>query len=234
MPQELKNISSPLIITKDDLKDNFQIEMIRRKIAKRFDFIPKDAIYTYTSEAATFMRLSRLPDFPEEMKKNYNIKNFEECLANNKTDYNELLTVLRIPKFFIHLYSSKLKLLALEQAMADELYRVSKNNIVYKYEFEDLALWFELSSDLRKDNKDGFAISNEDNEDSFIIKEKPNPNNIIQKYIRYVKELERNDDIYLENGELDREEILYCLNPNENMPERDKYTKERINAYFAD
>ena len=238
MPQEVKDIARPLIKNEEDLKANYDIEVIKQQIAKRLSFIPQDILNTYTREAATVMRMTRLPEMDAEIKENYGMKSFKESLAQRDVDADGGVSTLNFPKYYISTIASKLTLLAAEQAMADELYRVSKNDIVYKYSFEELALWFELacSSGLKKGyNKDGLNLSNADNDDGFTIKERPNPDKITQRYVKYMKDFDASgDDLFLPNGELNREEILFCLNPDENLKDRDKYTKERIDSYFVD
>ena len=236
MPAETRNVATPMIKTKEDLKANYDIEIVRRQLAKRFDsVIPQEPLNIYTREVAKMMRMMNRPDADPELKELYGIEAFKKSISHKEDEINgNIASVLKLPKYYIAINSSKLYMLAIEQAMADELYRVSKNNIVYKYELEDLVLWYELSSLIKKGNKNDFSLSDPDSGEGFVIKEKPNKANIMQKYVRYLKEFEASEDLFLENGDLNREEILYCLNPDNNKPEKDKYIKERINGYFAD
>ena len=235
MPQEIKDVVIPLLKTRENLKQNLDIEIVRRQLAKRYDFIiPQEALNIYTREAAKVMRVMEFPGAKKELKERYGIESFKKSLSHAEDQkLGNVASILKLPKYYINDNINKLHILATEQAMADELYRVSKNNIVYQYELEDLALWYELSQFIKKDDRKGLELTNQDNNERFIIKEKPNKNNILQKYIKYMKEFNDDEELFMENGELNKEEILFCLNPNENMPERDKYTKKRINGYFV-
>ena len=234
MPPEIKDIAKPLLQTKEDMEREYNIEAVRRRIAKKLNMVPQEPRNIYTIEAANLMRLLEQPDADRELKENYDLEGFKKSLSKEDLEEGEITSILKFPKYCITNNLSKIKLLAVEQAMADELFRVSNNDIVYKYEIEDLTLWFELSSKWKKGNPDGLRFSNADNDDGFIIKAKPNKENILHKYLDYVKEMEEREGLFNENGELDREEILCCLNPDENLKERDKYTKERIDQYFKD
>ena len=237
MPQDIKDNVRPLLKTKEDFKTNYDIEIVRRQLAKRFDFvIPQEPLNIYTREAARMMRLMEQPDADPELKRDYSIENFKKSISREEDRANgSLSSVLTLPKYCITNDSSKLHLLAMEQALADELYRVSnKNNIIYKYDLEELALWFEIGSTISKDNKQGIAVNNEDNDDGFVIKSKPNKENLVQRYIKYMKNFNESENLYFEDGQLNREEILYCLNPDEEIKERDDATKIRIDKYFAE
>ena len=234
MPQEVKEAVTPIIQNIEDIKADLDIENVRRKVAKRFDFLPKDPLYIYTLEAANVMRIMRMPDVDPELKENYNMEKFRNSVDKNYADPDLISSVLNFPKYLITNNISKLYLLALEQAMADELFRVSQNNIVYKYELENLALWFELGAAITKENRKGMEFKNSDNDEGFILKEKPNINNVTQRYVGYMKAFDNREDLFLEEGGLNREAILCCLNPNEDLPDRDKFTEERIDGYFED
>ena len=236
MPEEVRNVATPLLKTREDLKQNYDIEIVRRQLARRFSsLIPQEPLNIYTREAAKLMRLMNQPDTDPELKERYGIEAFKKSLSHEEDEKDgDFASVLKLPKYYISDNTNKLYMLAIEQAMADELYRVSKNNIVYAGELETLALGFELSSHMKKADKNGLELSDPDTGVTFIFKEKPKKDNIIQKYIKYLKEFEASEDLFLENGELNREEILFCLNPDEKNKDKDEAIKERIDGYFYD
>ena len=235
MPEEARNVATPLLRTREDLKTNYDIEIVRRQLAKRFDsVIPPEPLNIYTREVAKMMRLMNQPDADAELKELYGMEAFKKSISQEEdTKDGNLASVLKLPKYYITNDTNKLYMLAIEQAMADELYRVSKNNIVYKYELEDLALWYELSSFMKNKYQNGLDLSDPDTGEGFKLKERPNKNNIMQKYVTYMKKFEADENIFTENGDLNREEILSCLR-NSDKPEKDKYIKERIDGYFED
>jgi len=234
MPEEVRNVATPFLKTREDLKQNYDIEIVRRQLAKRLgSVIPQEPLNIYTREVAKMMRLMNQPDADPVLKEKYGIEAYKKSLSQ-KDENGELVPVLKLPKYYINDNTNKLYLLALEQAMADELYRVSKNNIVYACELEDLAPAFELAPLMKKVDKKEWKLTDPDSNTTFIMKQIPNKNNIIQKYIKYLKEFQSDENIFLENGDLNREEILFCLNPDEKNKDKDEAIKGKIECYFED
>lgn len=231
MPQNVKNVAKPLLANADDIEEENELNIVRNQIAKRFNFIPKKALDTYTQEVATCVRVYKQPEANENDRENYSIEKVKRELCNKRVNPDDGISILRIPKYTLNT-SSKLTLLAAEQAMADELCRLSGKNLIYKYELEDLATWFEMSSSIKKRDS-SLEISNDEG-DLFLIKQKPNINNVAMKFNQYMEEFSTREDLYLANGEIDKEIILYCLNPEENNKLKDENTIERINKYFVD
>ena len=229
MPQKVKNIARPLLAGADDIDQENDLNLVRKQIAQRFDFIPKKALDTYTQEVATAIRVYKQPEATPEYRKFYNLEKVKNELCKKKIDSDGGVSIFRIPKDTLK-NSSKLQLLAAEQALADELYRISGSGVVYKYELEDLATWFELLAPLKKRNEI-MEMSNP-NGDKFVVKQKPNINIVNVKFNQYMNEFTSRDDLYLENGDIDKEIVLYCLNPYENMPQKDELIKKRIDIYF--
>ncbi len=229
MPKELKELYLPLFNDSEDIIREKQIQQIRGQIARRFDFMPEDLLNTYTQEAAFVIRLQEKTNaFDNDA---YSVKSFKEKMCTKRTGTNLEGTCLKIPKY-MSTAENKIKLLSAEQALADELYRVTKNEKLYYLELEDLCNIFELFSKM-KGNKN-LEIIDASNDISLLAKTKPNKNNVFIKYKEYVNELkDRAEDIFDGNNIKDKEELLFALNPITDNPERDANIKQRIKAYLS-
>ena len=229
MPKELKELYLPLFNDSEDIIREKQIQQIRGQIARRFDFMPEDLLNTYTQEAAFVIRLQEKTNaFDNDA---YSVKSFKEKMCTKRTGTNLEGTCLKIPKY-MSTAENKIKLLSAEQALADELYRVTKNEKLYYIELEDFWNIFELFSKM-KGNKN-LEIIDASNDISLLAKTKPNKNNVFIKYKEYVNELkDRAEDIFDGNNIKDKEELLFALNPITDNPERDANIKQRMKAYLS-
>ena len=243
MPQQVKDVASPLLETEEDIAKEYDIEIARGKIAKRFDFIPQQAIDAYTKFVATTIRVfNKAKDADEEEKIKYSIENIREKLCNQHIDKDGSITVFRMPKYAIINIETRLKLLAAEQAMADELFNTTNvDEGAFASEFEDMAVWTEMIMDMAKKaekmhqsiGKGGIELS-DGNGGFFSVKTKPSTKRIEIAYRGFIKNIYDNfDSVVKEDGTLDEEELLYILNPNEENQYRDDYIMERIKKYSA-
>ena len=230
MPQKVKDVAQPLLANSGDFELEENLIQVKNQITRRFDFIPKTALDTYAQEVATAVRIYRQPQASEEDRKNFSLENVKKELCRRHLEDGGVI-ILRIHKDTLS-QNSKLQLLAAEQAMADELHRISGNNLVYRYELEDIATWYEMINDIKNLGR-GLEITSAYG-DSFKVKQKPNLRRVALNFDKYMEEFSTRDDLYLENGKPDKEIILYCLNPDENKPQKDDLIKERIDRYFND
>lgn len=243
MPQEVKDAADPLIETEDDIAKEYDIEMVRGKIAKRFDFIPKPALDAYTNFVASTIRVfNKAKNADEEEKIKYSIENIREKLCNQHFDEDGGVTVFQMPKYAIINIDTRLKLLAAEQALAEELYKVTNvNEDLFSSEFENLAVWIEMITEMAKKSekmhrpvkKCGFEFS-DSNGTNFTINDKPSAERIKTTYREYIKNIYENiNTVVKDDGTINEEELLYILNPEEKNEYRDEYILSRIKKYCA-
>ena len=241
MPQKLKDIVTPLIQTEDDIAEETRIAKVRGQIAKRFDFIPKDALDTYTRfVAATIRTFNESKDAEPEEKEKFSLENIQKMLCRQHLDENGEISVLRMPKYAIVNKESRLKLLAAEQAIANELFRVINVNAeVYNMELEDLAVTIEMLKDIIKKSKklvpnfkkEGVQFPNKEGS-ILVAKNEPSPGNINRNYLDIMNEIYNNfGTIINEDDTINEEELLYILNPDEEKEALDDYILERIKKY---
>ena len=120
-----------------------------------------------------------------------------------------------------------------EQALADELFRVTENESVYELEVEELMNLFELFTISRYDDID---ILDKDGNVEYKAKMRPSKYYLNQNYKECLNELnERASDIFDEEHNIkDEEALLYALNPIEGNEKRDEYIRKRIKVYIEE
>ena len=227
MPGKIKEISIPIYSSIEDIKEEKAIQRIKSQIANRYNFMPLDFLDTYTQEVASTIRLFKRSDVPE--KETYSIENFEEYACKKQVAANGTSMYVKIPKA-MPLRNSKIKMLAAEQALADELFRVTGEESVYGLEVEELLNIFEIFSMSKLNDRE---ILDKDGTVKYVAKTKPNRNLIYMNYRKYLNDLKNSaDDIFDGNYIKNPEELLFTLNQIEDNEVRDNYIKQRIEAYL--
>lgn len=227
MPQRMKEICVPFYRSLGDIIAEQTIQQIRGKIARRFDFMPSDFLNSYTQEVAATIRIYKVSNISESQM--YSIESFQNKMCKKRTKGDNSSSYLKIPKYSIP-NTNKIKVLAAEQALADELYRITGSETVYGFEIEELCNAFEMFSNMEKG---GMELADENRQIILSAKIKPNKNNVHTKYREYLNELnDRKDDIFDEYNIKDSEELICALNPDENNKIRDEYIRKRIEVYI--
>jgi len=239
-------------MTNEVLKDNiyfleydnaFKLESKINKILNRYkkqkDYLPKEFVEKLTQEWAYMFRwadvakMAEINTNDEETKylQLYTPEIFERFVINKELYHGKrlMITPLRSMMF----YPRKIELLAMEQAFADELYRISGNDIVYKMLFEDLSDATEelLKKKFYKNIEYKFPNINL-NVEPLIIKERININNIKNNYRNYLDNLNKVYEYHNPDYELTQEDIIYSLNPDESRTELDEYLKEKLINFY--
>ena len=234
MPDEVKDVCTPVLQSQADLIAEHVIQKIREKVIKRYDFMPKDFLNAYSEEVVNIIHIfSRIGD--EQSKEMFSIKSFTENFSNTKhtnadgEEYHNY-PYIAIPKKFV-LKDNMIKILAAEQALADELFRVTGDEKIYELGLEELMNIFEIFTAKGVDG----IIFDENGNERFEAKEKPKKYNLKGLYQEYVKELSINADNIFEGDSIkDTEELLYTLNPEVGKEHLDKYISNRIKAYYRE
>ena len=129
---------------------------------------------------------------------------------------------------------NKIRTIAMEQILADVLYDATGNVGVYKLSFEELCDNIELFNLVKKfPSQTRHFVTRTTNENVDITANKKlNLNNIQRKYIDCLNEIIDWVNTDVKNAEkADFEELVFILNPDENMPEKDEAIKERLKNY---
>ena len=125
-------------------------------------------------------------------------------------------------------------MLVTEQALADVLYQATQNVDVYGLEFEELCDNIEILNLVNKYPSETRVYNSKSLGRKVQLTAQRRINttkikNLAQQYFQDL--LQATDEAKKENRNLDKEDLLYVLNPDENKPEVDKMVLERINIY---
>ena len=223
-PAELKKDMEKCYLEKPDaFKKEEKIKRIAFLYKKRFDFVPQTYIDTYMKEMSQELRTY---DYDE-------LDNFEKSVCSKRKNENEHHQLAFGPKT-AYSPESKIKMLVIEQAMADVLFQSTGNIDVYKMNFEELCDNIEIFNLVKK----------------YPSQERKYYSQSIGKYIaiaatkrintasieKLAKEYQNEVKEWLHeeaqsNEKLKLIDLLYILNPDENMPEKDDAVSDRIKSY---
>lgn len=125
--------------------------------------------------------------------------------------------------------ATKLKTLAMEQVLADMIYNISNNPIIYSLDFEDIGGVLNTIQAEKRFPATIHYMSPLKGEISLRINKRPliSKTIISNNYHNYLNEI--NERISDTETEWNRESLLYALNPKEDKPDIDDATLERIN-----
>ena len=222
MPKEIAQNYQSLLLTGGDkpLEKEEELQKLKFLLAKRFDFVPKIYMDKYISEFSKELRKAPNIDFT-------NIK--KGCIK--RTDPKAMAKLLILPKQQFQTINA-LRTLAMEEALADVLYDATGNIDVYKLQFEELCDNIELLRMVKRYPSETrtFTCSQGDTI-SLTAKKMPNVVKLQQEYLEYINQIADwvNSDVKAGNGTF--EDLLFILNPDENMPEKDEAVSRRIRTY---
>lgn len=229
MPQEICDFCVPFYRTWVDVYKEQDIQTIKDEISRKYSFLPADFLNLYVGEVATAIRLAKLMNF--QNSEEFTAENYKETMRKI-SEGEGYVAPIKIQKFSLS-GDTKIKFLAAEQALADELFEITQNEAVYSLELEKLCNIFEVFS--QKNYSADIKIY--DGTKIIVLSPncKPKQSSVKSKYEEYLNELqERSDEFYDKNSETftDKEKLMYCLNPVEDNPERDEFVIERIERYI--
>ena len=225
MPLELREHIIPEFQTQEDIEQNQTLKRAAFMFIKRFDFLPADFMDVYAKELTVQFKNGQTDDS--------NLDDFIKRCCSKRKDTKSIAGLAIMPKTGIT-FESKLKYLAMEQAMADALYSSTGNEDVYSLEVENLADNIELFNLAKKfpTNERRYVPSGNKEEIVLAANKRINLHKIKQLYNEYLEEIqewlsEANDDY----KKLNYEDLLYILNPEENNPKRDWNVAKRMAKY---
>ena len=235
MPEKVKNACIPVYGSQEDITAEPVVQKIRDKVEKRYDFMPKDFIKTYSNEVVNTIHEYRHSK-NEEAKRIYSIKSFEDKVCNNSaifedengTYYNE--TYIIIPKTALS-RENLIKTLAAEQAVADELVRITGKDCLNELPIEVLMNLFEVLSSKKYE---GAVYATKDNI-KIEAQEKAKRYNIKPNYEECINLLKENaDEIFDGDNIKDIDKLAKILNPDPDNLANEEYIRNRVKDYLKD
>lgn len=220
MPAEIaKKYQFHILITKNEanpLEKEEELQKLKVKFANRFDFVPKNYMDIYTSKLGSVIRSSGMDDFEAIQQ-----------ACTKRTDKTSMARLVILPKAGFR-YIDAMKTLAMEEALADCLYEATGNIDVYNLQFEELCDNIELFRMVKKFPSEPrvFNVSSGGSMTLTALK-RPNISRIQQDYTDYFSLIQ--NDVMNNNGTF--EDLLFILNPDENMPQKDEAVTKRIKLY---
>ncbi len=222
MPREISQNYQSLLLADGTIPFEKEEELQKLKflLTKRFDFVPKIYMDRYLSEFSKEIRQTPNLDFT-------NIK--KGC--TKRTDPKTTAKLLILPKQQFQTINA-LRTLAMEEALADVLYDATGNIDVYKLQFEELCDNLEIFRMVKKyPTETRNYTSTKGDKISLTAVKRPNVSKLQQEYLEYINQIADwvNSDVKAGKGTF--EDLLYILNPDENMPEKDDAVTKRIKLY---
>ena len=228
MPENLKDV--PCYFDVHGIEYEDKISQAKIKCEQKYDYVPKHFIEKYFNEIAGQLRTSD----------NITADEFANQACKIRKNTSEHIQMAVFPKTNLQV-PVRLYTLAVEQALADILYEATGNIDVYQMQFEELCNNIELFRLVKKFPSENRHYESYSLKKTVDISAKKRLNlskikELINEYINNVGEWINEEgavgDTCHENVEsADLEELLYALNPDENMPEKDKAVIKRILKY---
>lgn len=209
---------------------SFELENNLKNIAyqytSKYPFLPTMYANAYQDEMIKSLRKS-----DESVQEE--IKHFKENFCTKRKSSNENSQIAVIPKMSMSV-ENKLKMLVIEQAMADILYDATENPEVYALGFEDLCDNIELFGLVKKfpTTERNYYAQTLGKNISITAKRKLNIGSINRLADEYRQEIQQwLHESMTENKNLTLEDLVFILNPDENKSNLDKFVEQRIKKY---
>ncbi|MBR6127714.1 hypothetical protein IKQ21_08535 [bacterium] len=239
LPEKLESKVKPYWQQYENIEKERGIISVYNQLKQRLGFfLPQEIGEIYASEVARQMRIFVNPyemynitwtkEEYELTAKGLSPENIKQRMCQ-RTTKTKVAPFIEIGKNMF-MADSKLRLIAMEQAMADELYRVSNDETMYQLPIETLVSFYEILLIQGRKGKNDVEIAN----NIFKFRELPRTQSLKMNYLKYYNELKEIDPKNKnENGEYIKE-ILYTLNPYEDMQERDARILARLDNYYGE
>lgn len=228
MPENLKDV--PCYFDVHGIEYEDKISQAKIKCEQKYDYVPKHFIEKYFNEIAGQLRTSD----------NITADEFANQACKIRKNTSEHIQMAVFPKTNLQV-PVRLYTLAVEQALADILYEATGNVDVYQMQFEELCNNIELFRLVKKFPSENRHYESYSLKKTVDISAKKRLNlskikELINEYINNVGEWINEEGAVGGTSQenikpADLEELLYALNPDENMPEKDKAVIKRILNY---
>ena len=225
MPDYLAENIVPVLLTQKDIEQEQKLKRTTYKYINRFDFTPADYMDAYSDEMTIHFKNGNIPDS--------DLESFVNRCCLKRKNITAIAGIAIIPRKEMA-FETKLKSLAIEQALADVLYESTNNEEVYSLLFEDLADNIELFNLSKKfpTPERKYKPGSRDTDITLSAGKKINLHKIKHLYNEYLNEINQWLSESDENRQnLDYEDLLYILNPEENNFKRDMCIAQRMAKY---
>lgn len=224
MPDELyENVRCYLDTSAAPFEREDDIKRVKHAISRRFDFVPQIYMTDYLTELGKLLRNNDRIDYDTYV--NVYCQKRKDPKANGK------LMILSKTDFDI---KNKMRTIAMEEVLADILYESTQNPAVYKFSFEELCDNIELFNLVKKFPSETrhFKLNSTKEPVDLTAHKRLDMMNIQKKYLEYLNEIIDWINTDVKNSEeASLEELVYILNPDENMPEKDAAVIERLKLH---
>ena len=228
LPENLKDV--PCYFDVHGIEYENEIYQAKVKYEQKYDFISKHFTQLYFNEIARDLRASD----------NITADEFADQACKIRKNTSENIEMVVYPKTNLSV-AIRLHTLIMEQALADVLYEATGNVDVYQMQFEELCNNIELFRLVKKFPSENRHYESYSLNKTIDISAKKRLNlskikELVNEYTNNVgewvdKEGVISDEYSEQSKPADFEELLYSLNPDENMPEKDKAVIKRILKY---
>ena len=223
MPNKLyNNVKCSLSNTTNAFEREEQIKRAKYEFTKKYEFIPKLYMDSYLHELGKIFRTDD----------SVSLDTYIEKCCKKRKDPKERGKIANLSKTNFNI-SNKIRTLAMEETLADILYDATGNSDVYTLGFEELCDNIEVFNLVKKFPSESRHFNSKitGKEIELIATKRLNLNNIQRTYIEYLNEIIDWVNTDVKNNQGTFEDLLYILNPEENMPEKDAAVTERIKVY---
>lgn len=208
----------------DAFEKEEKIKAISYLYQNRFYFVPRKYLNAYCKEMAKELRNIDSMNI-------YDIFEKQVCTKRKNTNENHKLTLIQKATMSP---LAKYTILITEQALADALYEATGDVSVYQMEIEELCDNIELFNLVKKFPSEprNYTSQSQEKPISLVAKKKINTTTIEKRIREYTEEVTQWLDENKKSPEnLYAEDLLYILNPDENMPEKDAAVSARMKKY---
>lgn len=215
MPNEIKKYIQPYFVSEKIFQKEQDLQKLELDFSQQYKFLPKEVIQEYMRFIKYVARHS-----------SYSISMLRNMLfrSSNQDSFDGGFLVKTLMP-----YKAKLKLLAIEKALADELERVLPNgmtnekNSFYGVAFEALLQTYKYAEESYKSMSLASRKRNAP----------PNGKNVKNRYEEYMQEFKERQAELPQGEQLSFESILFTLNPYEKYPIRDKLISRSMKRNYG-
>ena len=227
MPKDLDLFFQCKLQNKYDLEKEEQINRINNKLIRKYNFIPQEMLNAYLFEINQTLRFSDKSS----------LNKFEDICCKPRKTPQESGKIIMLRRNQLSDRGNLFTFICIEQVLADVLYKATKEPKVYSLCFEELIDNMEIFNLVKRFPSESRYIKAQATNEEFQLKllRKLPLYNLNKLTAEYVQELQKYaNECIKENKPLDKEQILFILNPIEDLPEVDQATMSRIDVIFED
>jgi hypothetical protein len=208
--------------TVSDYKREAELENLIKKLRRKYNSVPKSIFDFYADE---FIKTYRAKPY-------LSVSEAEMTFCQPLKSPTQNQSIMIFPRGQMTLENNAI-LLCMEQALADALYNATGEEKVYALRLEEMMYIVELAELIENPKQETITTATTllNEPVKLNLKKKLNMFQVEKLYNNYIDNfLETNAECKMENREFSEEDMLFALNPNEDMPKIDEYTLKRISG----